>query len=204
MRLALFTTALLLAPACLDTNEGQVGDVSSPQNAGDTAADSTATDTARDTTAPDTDAADTDAADTTAPDTTTPDTTATDTTPQCLALEAECWDHASCCSGACSWMGAYVAGNCIAKRQVGEPCGDDTFCSTGFCDQTQGLCVAAQCLAVGADCSVNSTWCCPGTFCQWSQTYAPSLCSAPLPTGATCFEATWCKSGECTAEGRCK
>ncbi|MBL8788307.1 MAG: hypothetical protein JNJ59_25660 [Deltaproteobacteria bacterium] len=202
MRLLPFVSFLVLAaPACLDTNEGQVGDVNSPQNANDadtsTAPDTTAADTA---VAPDTRVADT----AVAPDTTADTTDTTEPDPQCLALDAECYDHGVCCSGTCSWTGAYVAGNCIAPRAVGEACYDDKFCASGFCDLSQGLCVNAQCLAIGSDCTINPGWCCAGSFCQWSTTYAPSLCAKPLESGATCFGASWCASGECTADGICK
>lgn len=122
----------------------------------------------------------------------------------CIATGEDCSVNASCCSGICTYLGVYTDdARCIEPLTLGELCGRDEWCGSGFC--VNGYCAVGECLEQGQDCAWgNERRCCFPNFCSWRMDYAPGWCTAPQAAGAPCLDASWCQSRICGEDGVCK
>jgi len=126
----------------------------------------------------------------------------------CGALECEdeggeCWYDDACCSGVCFYdvTNAYIPGQCGEPKPNGSFCSQDSWCASGNC--YEGLCAAADCKAVEAEC--QGGWdCCTGVCSNEVQArYGPGECMERLPAGAVCYSDSWCASLSCNDELTC-
>jgi len=186
----------LALAACLDSQEGQERDVTSPSQtdgylqSGDGVPIDSAP-MADNATAPDSALS--------GPDTRAPD-------PQCTSTGSACEADAACCSGICAYGGSYTftidPSLCTEPLALGDSCSRDHLCASGFC--VNGVCAVGACLEADSDCSLDTQRCCYPTFCSWYTPYAPGYCTAPQPAGGYCRTATWCASGMCSDDGVCQ
>ncbi len=105
------------------------------------------------------------------------------------AIGAAC-DFPICGGG----QGLCVAGTCVVKPAVGEPCGPGGACAVGL------LCIADQCEApveVGGACASDDA-CAPPLRC------VAGACSALKNVGGACVHATACAPGLMCDAGACK
>jgi len=114
--------------------------------------------------------------------------------PQCAAEGTACSADADCCGAAyCTNHFTYLPPVCEPKLADGSFCFDEVQCLTGAC--TSGRCGTVACsAAVGEECELDADCC--GGFC-FNYTYAPPVCRAPLPGGASCYDDLHCASGSC-------
>lgn len=90
-------------------------------------------------------------------------------------------------------QGICVAGTCVARPAVGEPCGPGGACAVGL------LCIADQCAApvgVGGACAIDDA-CAPPLRC------VAGACAALHEVDAACGDATACASGLVCDAGQC-
>lgn len=105
------------------------------------------------------------------------------------AIGAAC-DFPICGGG----QGLCVAGTCVVKPAVGEPCGPGGACAVGL------LCIADQCAApvgVGGACASDDA-CAPPLRC------IAGACSALNDVGGACVDASACAPGLMCDAGACK
>jgi hypothetical protein len=90
----------------------------------------------------------------------------------------------ACPASACDDRATCVAGTCVLRAAVGEPCAATYLgCVEGAaCDLTSGVCAALG--GEGSACLGDERACAEGWLCD---PFGPSgVCIAPLPEGASC------------------
>ncbi|MBL8955649.1 MAG: hypothetical protein JNK82_33045 [Myxococcaceae bacterium] len=119
-------------------------------------------------------------------------------TATCQPVGGACGAEADCCAGSFCFDFTYAPPTCRRQHIDGSACDMASECLAGVC--TNGRCGALACSTDGQACDDDSG-CCPGSFC-FTATYAPPVCTAPMPEGAPCWERHHCATGRCE-QGAC-
>ncbi len=160
----------------------------------------------------------------TSPDTTTGTTNPTTTASVGTTGGPICgWESGPCCDGSAPCMDdgfVCIEGTCAPPRAFGEPCTEDTHCSSNLCLDS-GHC--SQACTTEGDCPPAPEWSCatldgyPSLMCQCTSSGPDACdghdndCDGTVDDGATCEEPGFtCQAGACACapsnwcDGVCK